>query len=73
MNLGPTSNLQGQGSHRPPIHLHSNQEQCHQSIETDQREIGTNDLKIRLWLESADKHQDGRQFVAYDLLIPNLK
>jgi hypothetical protein len=73
MNLGLTSNLQGQGSHRPPIHLHSNQEQCHQSIETDQREIGTNDLKIRLWLESADKHQDGRQFVAYDLLIPNLK
>ena len=73
-NLGPTSNRQGQGSHLPPIHSHSNREQCHEVIETDQQQIGTHDLQIRLWLESTDEHQqDGRQFIGYDLLIPNLK
>jgi hypothetical protein len=46
---------------------------CRPSIETDQRQIGTNELKVRFWLESANKHQDGRQFVSYDLYIPNLK
>ncbi len=57
----------------PPLHAHTNREQCHELIETDQQQIGTNDLKIRLWLESAHAHRDGRQFVGYDLLIPNLK
>jgi hypothetical protein len=46
---------------------------CRPSIETDQRQIGTNELKVRFWLESANKHQDGRKFVSYDLYIPNLK
>jgi hypothetical protein len=73
INLGPTSNQQGQGGQLPPLHAHTNREQCHELIETDQQQIGSNDLKIRLWLESAYKHQDGRQFVGYDLLIPNLK
>jgi hypothetical protein len=73
INLGPTSNQQGKGGQQPPIHLHSNQELCDELIQTDQRQIGTNDLRIRLWLESAHKHQDGRQFVGYNLLIPNLK
>ena len=73
IHLGPSSNLQGLGSHLPPIHVHSNRDQCRQVIETDQQQIGTNDLKIRLWLESADRHRQGRQFVAYDLLIPNLR
>jgi len=45
----------------------------HQTIETDQQQIATNELKVRFWLESANKHQDGRQFVSYDLYIPNLK
>ena len=73
ISLGPTSNQNGIGSQQPPIHDHSYQEKCHQQIQTDQRQIGTKDLKIRLWLESAHKHSDGRQFVSYDLLIPNLK
>jgi hypothetical protein len=72
-NLGPTSNQEGKGSQEPPIHYHSQRRLCHQVIQTDQQQIGTNDLKIRFWLESAHKHQDGRQFVGYDLLIPNLK
>ncbi|CAF1179193.1 unnamed protein product [Rotaria sordida] len=71
--LGPTSNQEGKGSQQPPIHSHSHQKLCHEQIQTDQRQIGSNDLRIRFWLESADKHQDGRQFVSYDLLIPNLK
>ena len=73
INLGPASTQQGNGSQQPPIHFHSNRDLCHERIQIDQRQFGTNDLKIRLWLESAQKHRDGRQFVAYDLLIPNLK
>jgi hypothetical protein len=73
ITLGPTSNQTGKGSQQPPIYEHSNRELYHQTIQTDQQQIGTNDLRIRLWLESADKHRDGRQFVGYDLLIPNLK
>jgi hypothetical protein len=73
INLGPTSNQEGKGGQLPPIHFHSNKELCHELIQTDQQQIGTNDLRIRLWLESSYKHEDGRQFVGYDLLIPNLK
>ncbi|CAF4078633.1 unnamed protein product [Rotaria sordida] len=72
-SLGPTSNQKGHGSQQPPIHDHSNGELCHQSIQMDKRQIGSHDLRVRLWLESAHKHQDGRQFVGYDLLIPDLK
>ncbi|CAF4061013.1 unnamed protein product, partial [Rotaria sordida] len=61
------------GSQHAPIHSHSHQKLCQEQIQTDQRQIGTNDLRIRFWLESANKHRDGRQFVSYDLLIPNLK
>ncbi|CAF2727286.1 unnamed protein product [Rotaria sp. Silwood2] len=71
--LGPTSNQQGKGSQQSPIHSHSHQKLCHEQIETDQRQLGSNDLGIRFWLESAHKHRDGRQFVSYDLFIPNLK
>ena len=39
----------------------------------NQQQIETNDLTIRLWLESIGKNQDETQFVGYDLLIPNLK
>ncbi|CAF0795217.1 unnamed protein product [Adineta ricciae] len=32
----------------------------------------TQTLKVRLWIESGRKHRPGREFVHYDLLIPNL-
>jgi hypothetical protein len=73
INLGPASNQEGKGSQQPPIHDHSHRKFCHELIQTDQQQIGTNGLNIRLWLESAEKHPDGRQFVGYNLLIPNLK
>jgi hypothetical protein len=72
ITLGPTSNQEGKGSQEPPIHHHSNKNLCHQVIETNPRIIGVNDLRIRLWLESSEKNPDGRKFVSYDLLIPNL-
>jgi hypothetical protein len=40
---------------------------------SNQQQIETNNLRIRLWLESVDKHRDGTQFGGYDLLIPSLK
>jgi hypothetical protein len=73
INLGPTSNQEGEGSQEPPIHSHSHRRLCHEMIQTDQQEIGTNDVKVRFWLESARKRRNGRQFVGYELLIPNLK
>ncbi|CAF1396767.1 unnamed protein product [Adineta steineri] len=73
MNLGPTSNQDGIGSQQLPIHDHSYDKLCQQQIYSDQRQIGTNDLRIRFWLESTEKHDEGRQFTSYDLLIPNLK
>jgi hypothetical protein len=35
-------------------------------------QVGKHSLKVRLWLESGQKHNEGREFVSYDLLIPNL-
>ncbi|CAF1686950.1 unnamed protein product [Adineta ricciae] len=71
ISLGPTSTQDGEGSQQAPIHHHSHGKFCH---EHDQHDIfGTSNLKIRLWLESAQKHDEGRQFVAFDLLIPNLE
>jgi hypothetical protein len=43
INLGPTSNQQSQGGQLPSIHIRSNREQCHELIQTDQQQIGTND------------------------------
>ena len=40
---------------------------------SNQQQIETNDLKIRLWLEGVAKRRDATQFVRYDLLIPSLK
>ncbi|CAF1272490.1 unnamed protein product [Adineta steineri] len=71
--LGPTSTDEGLGSQQPPIHQHSQHHKCHEHIEHDERQIGTSDLKIRLWLESNKKQKTGRQFVSYELLIPNLE
>ncbi|CAF1242428.1 unnamed protein product [Adineta steineri] len=71
--LGPTSTDEGLGSQQPPIHQHSQHHKCHEHIENDEKQIGTSDLKIRLWLESNKKQKNGRQFVSYELLIPNLE
>ena len=71
--LGPTSNEEGKGSDQPPIHHHSHEGSCHEVIQTDQQQIGTADLRVRFWLESTRKREDGRQFISYDLLIPNLE
>ncbi|CAF2835243.1 unnamed protein product [Rotaria sp. Silwood2] len=73
VTLGPNSSQEGKGGQESPIYHYSHRELCHELVGTDQRLIETHDLRIRLWLESAHKHQDGRQFVGYDLLIPNLK
>ncbi|CAF3823060.1 unnamed protein product [Adineta steineri] len=72
-SLGPSSNREGLGSEEPPIHIHSHHGRCHEVIHADEQQIGTDGLQIRLWLESARKHRDGRRFIAYDLLIPKLE
>jgi hypothetical protein len=73
ITLGPTSTEEGHGSQQPPIHQHSHKKLCHEQTQRDEQQIGTNDLRIRLWLESTKKSQSGRQFSSYDLLIPNLQ
>ena len=73
VNLGPTSTQEGHGAQEPPIHIHSHGQFCHEGIQTDQEQIGTNDIKVRFWLESNKKREDNRQFVGYDLLIPDLQ
>jgi hypothetical protein len=72
VGLGPTSTRDGHGSTQSPIHRHSHSHTCSEKREVDQEEIGTETLKIRLWLESDKKHKEGRRFVSYELLIPNL-
>jgi hypothetical protein len=72
IELGPTSTREGYGSTEPPIHEHSHKHTCTEKKEADENLIGTDTLKIRLWLESGKKHKEGRQFVSYELLIPNL-
>ncbi|CAF2510873.1 unnamed protein product [Rotaria sp. Silwood2] len=71
--VDPVSNQEDKGGRQPSIHSHSNRDLHPELIQTDQQQIGTNDLRIRLWLEGTDKHCDGTQCVSYDLLIPNLK
>jgi hypothetical protein len=71
--LIPISNQEDKGGRRPSIHLHSHQGFCPELIQTDQQQSGRKDMRIRFWLDSTEKHQDGTQFVSYDLLIPNLK
>jgi hypothetical protein len=72
IELGPTSTRNGHGSTQPPIHEHSHRHSCSEKREVGQEKIGTQNLKIRLWLESGKKHKEGRRFVSYELLIPNL-
>ena len=72
IELGPTSTTDGYGSIKPPIHEHSRKHACAEKREATEEEIGTQTLRIRLWLESSKKHKEGRQFVSYELLIPNL-
>jgi hypothetical protein len=72
IELGPTSTYDGHGSSQPPIHQHSHKHSCTEKKEAGEEEIGTQTLKIRLWLESSKKHKEGRRFVSYELLIPNL-
>ncbi|CAF0958615.1 unnamed protein product [Adineta ricciae] len=71
-DLGPTSTEDGQGGSRSPIHRHSHRGSCSAKREVGEEEIGTKSLKTRLWLESGKKHKEGRRFVSYELLIPNL-
>ena len=72
IELGPTSTCDGCGGSGPPIHRHSHGHGCAQNKQAGDEQIGTNTLKIRLWLESSRKHKEGRQFVSYELFIPNL-
>ena len=72
IELGPTSSKDGYGSDQPPIHEHSHNHACAEQKEATEDDIGTQTLRIRLWLESTKKHKEGRQFVSYELLIPNL-
>ncbi|CAF3971055.1 unnamed protein product [Rotaria sp. Silwood2] len=72
IELGPTSTSDGRGGSQPSIHQHSHRHACKEKRKAGQEEIGTKTLKIRLWLESGKKHEEGRRFVSYELLIPNL-
>ena len=72
IELGPTSDRDGQGGSQPPIHQHSHGRSCKENRRATEEQIGTQSLRIRLWLESSKKHHEGRQFVSYELLIPDL-
>ncbi|CAF0953173.1 unnamed protein product [Adineta steineri] len=72
IELGPTSKRDGRGGSQAPIHQHNHGFACSDIEQVEQTQVGTQTLKIRLWLESGKKHHEGRQFVSYDLLIPNL-
>ena len=72
IGLGPTSTHDGRGGTGPPIHQHTQSLACTNKKENNREQMGVHSLRIRLWLESAAKHNEGRDFVSYDLLIPNL-
>ncbi|CAF0963286.1 unnamed protein product [Rotaria sp. Silwood1] len=72
IELDPTSKSNGHESIEPSINQHTYGLTCTDMREVGQTELKTHTLKVRLWLESGEKHNEGRQFVNYDLLIPNL-
>ncbi|CAF1291619.1 unnamed protein product [Adineta ricciae] len=47
--------------------------QRYEGEQLSEQQTLTNDLGIRLWLESSREEDHGRKFVGYDLRIPNLK
>ena len=72
IEFGPTSRPDGHGGTGPPMHQHTHGLACTDGQQVGFVQVGTQSLKVRLWLESGSKHKEGRQFVSYDLLIPNL-
>ncbi|CAF3489879.1 unnamed protein product [Rotaria sp. Silwood1] len=72
IELNPISKSNGHESIEPSINQHTYGLTCTDMREVGQVELKTHTLKVRLWLESGEKHNEGRQFVNYDLLIPNL-
>ena len=61
------------GSGNKHMHEITSESAYHQNIETDQEQQEANNLKVRFWLESIEKHHKEAKFSSYDLLIPNLK
>ncbi|CAF1537746.1 unnamed protein product [Rotaria sordida] len=72
IELDPTSKSNDHKSTEPPVQQHTHGPACTDMREIEQAQLETHTLKIRLWLESGGKHNEGRQFANYDLLIPNL-
>lgn len=70
-SLGPTSNEAGKGSKEARIHVHSGGRRCkHKKHHEDFGRGVDGDLRIRLWLESNIKKDEGRKFASYEVVIP---
>ncbi|UJR20625.1 hypothetical protein I4U23_023750 [Adineta vaga] len=72
IELVPTSRSNDRGNTEPSNHQHTHELVCTDIQNNDRGQLGTHTLKVRLWLESSQKHREGRDFVNYDLFIPNL-
>ncbi|CAF3079066.1 unnamed protein product [Rotaria sp. Silwood2] len=72
VELGSLSRSDGHENIESPTDQHTHGLVCTDTREVRQTQRMTQTLKVRLWLESGEKHHEGRQFVNYDLLIPNL-
>ena len=67
--LGPISKTATASS---VLNEHAQGLACTDISEVGQAQARNHSLKIRFWLESAAKHSEGRDFVSYELMIPNM-
>lgn len=86
--LGPTSAQNGTGVDGPPLHKHHHGPFCHHrrsrwlhrgNHETSDGEpppvpdfAERSGLRLRMWLESRQKEEEGRQFASYEVVVPDL-
>jgi len=85
--LGPTSNPNGTGIAGDPLHKHHHGLFCHhrrskwlhRGHEHNKEENDMapdlqdrSGLRLRLWLESRRKEEEGRQFASYEVVVPDL-
>lgn len=86
--LGPTSAQNGTGIDGAPLHKHHHGPFCHhrrskwlhrgkQTTDDGQPppapdSANRSGLRLRMWLESRQKEEDGRQFASYEVVVPDL-
>lgn len=69
-SLGPSSSASGHGSKEDKIHVHSGGMFCKHKKHHEEFGRGLDgDLRIRLWLESSQKNDEGRKFASYEVVV----